>query len=166
MANSHISGPLVQGTDKRPAASTNVFTNKIVAGAGASIVGTLSTSSTIASSGAISGTTLTASTGFVFVGSKPIKFASGTYIGSGAATAAIVNTGLTTVYHVLMSRRGTRYDTSGGAATTNFKGLAFKPCIAGTASSFYPIVSRVGANNAATIGAGAGATFSWFALGV
>jgi len=89
-------------------------------------------------------------------------FAAGTYIGTGAATAAIVNTGFKRVHHVWMS-----LCPSARAAATTDGVYSGRPCIAaGTPGSFYPLVFRLpgGANAVNTLGVSAGATFKWLAL--
>jgi len=150
MSNSHFSGPLVQGTDKRPAGATNVFTQRVVCAAGASFAGA------VRSSGGFED--------ILFVNGNVKQVASGTYIGSGAATAAIVNTGLTTVHHVFLMRN---WQSRTAGATTR---AAYSPSPAlavGTPSSFYPLVGFIAPGGAAahTLGIGAGATFKWLAFG-
>lgn len=154
MAKSHFSGPIIQGTDQRPAASTNVFTNRIVCAAAASFSGAVSMSGA-----------LTSSSGFTFAGGNYKKFAAGTYIGSAGATAAITSTGLTTTHHVWMTLRGSAF----GSAATSDGRVACAPTLAnGTPSKFYPRAYRSGATNK-EIYLGLGgipATFSWIAVGV
>jgi len=91
-------------------------------------------------------------------------FTAGTYVGSGAATAAIVNSGLGQVHFVWMAKN---FGSRTAGATTDCA-VHPTPCLAvGTPGSFYPLVGFVdkgGAVNHA-LGSGAAATWSWLALG-
>jgi len=94
---------------------------------------------------------------------KKFGFDSGIYIGSGAATAAIISTGLAKVESVWMSKVLDAY-----AAATADAGYMPKPCkAAGTPGSFYPLIGYIdkGAAVNHTLGIGAAATFRWVALG-
>ena len=94
---------------------------------------------------------------------KKFGFAAGKYIGSGAATAAIISTGLTKIYKVWLGK-----DLEAYSAATADAGFMPKPCkAAGTPGSFYPLIGYIdkGAAVNHSLGVGAAATFSWVALG-
>jgi hypothetical protein len=104
------------------------------------------------------------SSGFSFSAGDSKQFACGTYIGSGAATAAIVSTGLTTVHGVWMQLA--RQSRTAGA-TTRVGNMPCPTLAVGTPGSFYPLVGFIApaAVAAHTLGIGAGATWKWFAVG-
>ncbi len=110
------------------------------------------------------GTTLTVGSGYSFAAGDFKLLACGTYIGSGAATAALVDTGLTTVHKVLMNLQGYGYS----GATHNSAGFPQPDTAAGTPGSFYPLVGYIAPGAAVnyTMGVGAAASFAWLALGV
>lgn len=122
--------------------------------------GGMSSAGTVTAGGAISGTTLTASSGIAFAQGNFKRFASGTYYGIGGATAPIISTGLTTIHRVFMQANRTAYT----AATT---GVTIpRPCRApGTLGSFYPIAFKIGGQGEGALNTVA-ATFQWMALGV
>lgn len=159
--NSNTTSSIVAHSFYAAGTSNLATANATVLGAGA-----ISASGALAAGGALrSGTTITAGTGYVFGSGHTKQFACGTYIGSGAATAAIISTGLTTIHHVFMNRIRSAY-----SSATALVGEHPAPCKAsGTPGSFYPIVGWI-ANGAAvnkTLGVGAptAATFNWLALG-
>jgi hypothetical protein len=154
MAQTHFSGPVVQGTDLRPNAATNVFSSRTVVSAAASVEGAL----------VVAGA-FNPAAGLTFADGTNNVLAAGTYFGSGAATAAIVTTNLTTVRHVWMNRLMTNNSAPNGAATTINSGIPAPALAAATTTSFYPYFLRTGASGAATLGLGAGATISWIAIG-
>lgn len=91
-------------------------------------------------------------------------FTAGTYIGLGGATARIINTRLSRVHAVWITKNQHGYV----AATTN--GLMYGAnavMAAGTPSSFYLVASAApsGASFLPTVGLAAAATFKWLALG-
>ncbi len=90
-------------------------------------------------------------------------FSAGTYIGSGAATAEILSTGLTKIHKVYMNLCKDGFT----AATHNSAGFCDPQKAAGTPGSFYPTVVYIAPGAAVnyTKGVGAGATFAWLALG-
>jgi len=104
-----------------------------------------------------------AGVGFGFEAGDAKLFAAGTYIGSGAATAAIVSTGLTTVHKVLMNL----YDSAYSGATHNSAGFCQPQHATGTPGSFYPTVVYIAPGAAVnyTLGVGAAATWAWLAIG-
>lgn len=126
--------------------------------------GTLKAPQIIGTTGISSAGTINAASGFNFAAGNYKKFAAGTYIGAGSATAAITSTGLTTVHHVFMSLRGAAY---GSGATQDGRIICAPVLAAGTTGSFYPRVYKSGATNKEVYpNAGVGATFSWMAVGV
>lgn len=146
MGISHISGPLVQGTDLRPASSTNIFTQRAVFVAGASVTGQF----------------YPGLTSFTFVSGAVRKMSAGTYIGFGGATAPITVVGAT-IRQVIMQRRLGSYPAAG---TLDARGGICRPCkAAGTPGSFYPRVFRTGATNKEVYaGNGSSATWQWIAV--
>jgi len=98
-------------------------------------------------------------------GWNAVGAATGTYIGSGAATAAIVSTGLVTIQKVWMQRNVSAYS----AATADIGSMP-RPCLAaGTTGSFYPTIGFIdkGAAVNHTLGVGpAAATWHWLAVGL
>ena len=110
------------------------------------------------------GTQIIAGSGFGFAAGDAKLFAAGTYIGSGAATAAITSTGLTTVHKVYMNLYGDAY----AGATHNSAGFPHPKAATGTPGSFYPTVVYIAPGAAVnyTLGVGAAATFAWLAIGV
>lgn len=146
MGNTTYSGPIT---------STGGFNTA----SGFSTGGTVNSAATISTTGIVQ-----ADSGFVFVAGDAKSFAQGTYVGSGAATAAIVSTGLTTIHSVWMQRN---WQSRNAGATTR---AAYSPSpakAAGTTGSFYPLVGFIAPGGAVnhTLGIGAAATFAWFCTG-
>lgn len=160
MGASHWSGPLVTNGGITSSSGTNVFGQRTVVRAAASIEGALSVAGAQTFTGAASFTAAPSfPAGVVLESGNTKAFAAGTYIGTGGATAALVTTGLTTVTMVFMSRNKSAYS---GATTGN---VISAPCIAAsTPSKFYPIMfSHTGAPGP-VLNTVAG-TFRWLALG-
>lgn len=159
MGVTRFKGPLIVGGPIL-AAGTTVFNQ--AGGSAATNLG--KRGSLIAVSGISTAGTINAAGGFGMVAGNYKRIAVGTYIGSGAATAAIVSTGLTTIHHVILQRNW-RSRTAG--ATTR-AGYMPSPALAvGTPGSFYPLVGFIAPAAVVnfTLGIGAGATFSWMAVG-
>lgn len=147
MGNSRVSGPFISGGEIYAAGTTQYKAKPGSAG------------TVRAKSG-----TITAYSGFRFANGNDKQFAAGTFVGSGAATQAIVASGLTTIHHVFFNRV---WQSRNAGATTR---AAYSPSPAkaqGTPGSFYPLIGFIapGAVAAHTLGIGAGATFSWFCIG-
>ena len=141
-------------------AATNLNTGEIKA-AGTITAGT----GLVAGTTIESGTTITAGSGFVFEAGNAIKFASGTYYGTGQASSAIVSSGLTTVTHVFPN-----VAVIGQAGTTILirNGVWHWVTAEATVGSFYLRAVRRG--SAGTIdewldGTGAACTVKWLAIG-
>jgi hypothetical protein len=142
------------------------WTNSIISGGAIYAAGTTAfkTAKAASATNMVTGQ-VRADQGFYFGKGNAKNFSAGTYIGTGAATAAITTTGLTTVHHVFMSLRGAAY----GSAATNVDGrIICAPVLAnGTTGSFYPLAYRsTGTNKNVTLGTGIAATFSWMAVGL
>lgn len=162
--NNRWSGSLITGGAFYAAGTTNYDTQLGSVATNLSIGQIKGAAGMVSGSNIQSTTTLQAGTGFVTANGDAKQYAVGTYIGSGAATAAIVATGLTTIHHVWLMRNW-RSRTAG--ATTR-AWIAPSPALAaGTPGSFYPLVGFIAPAAAVdhTLGIGAGATFSWIALG-
>lgn len=157
------------GTSSRVSGNATVLPNGVVYAA-ASVRAPVVRASTSFSSPSVTGstsvtggtgsfTTVTASTGYTFVGGAVKRFAAGTYIGTGGATAALVVTGLASIRQVFMQLNKQAYS----AATT---GMAYgRPCrAAGTPGSFYPIAFKLTGAPGPVLNTVAG-TFMWEAIG-
>lgn len=97
--------------------------------------------------------------GFYFQQGNAKRFASGTYIGVGGATAPIISTGLTTITHVQMHKTRSAYTTATSVAIC-------VPALAnGTPGSFYPIAFKAQAAGGIILNT-VSATFRWMAEGV
>lgn len=149
MAQSNVSGPFK---------STGGFIGG--ADGGISTAGTVNAAATISTSSIVDAS----SGGWVFSAGDYKQFAAGTYIGSGAATAAIVDTGLTTIHHVHLQRN---WQSRTAGATTRSSYSPSPAIAAGTPGSFYPLVGFIAPGAAVnhTLGIGAAATFSYVAVG-
>lgn len=162
--NNRWSGSLISGGAIYAAGTTN-YTTELASAATNLTIGQIKAAAGLVAGTSIQATTtVQAGTGFMTANSNAKQYAVGTYIGSGAATAAIVSTGLTTIHHVWLMRNW-RSRTAG--ATTR-AGISPTPALAaGTPGSFYPLVGFIApaAVAAHTLGIGAGATFSWIAFG-
>lgn len=165
MPNTRFSGGMVIEGGIYAAGTTN-FPGQTGSAATALPTGQIKAAGSIKGLGPIVSTTfMRAGTGFVFAGAGDVKqFAQGTYIGTGAATAAIIATGLTTVDKVWMNYLQVIYP---GGGTSKIGRTIFSPVQAnGTPGSFYPLVYRSTATNKnITLGTGFAATFNWFATG-
>lgn len=103
--------------------------------------------------------------GFAFEDGRAKTFAAGTYYGTGQASAAIIDSGLTTITHVFHG-----VDVPGNAGTTVLiaRGVWHWCSAEATVGSFYLRAVRRG--SAGTIdewlpGTGAASTVKWFAFG-
>lgn len=171
MANTRLRGPLfvggavyavgtqlfpqgVAGVGINAAATVGSKRGSFVAVNGFSTAGTIRAESTIFAGG-----------GFGMVQNNFKKIATGTYIGSGAATAAIVSTGLTTIHHVFLIRN---WQSRTAGATVRAAYMPSPAKAQGTPGSFYPLVGFIptGASANPQLGIGAAATFPWLAFGV
>jgi hypothetical protein len=157
MGNSRWSGSLISGGGILAAGTTYFNTQS---GSAATIIADGSIQGTTylkAGSYAKTTTYVQSGTGYVSGNGDVKQYAAGTYIGIGGATAPIKATGLTTIHHVFMNKRGVGYT----AATTG-QVICCPRIAAGTVGSFYPICYAV--THAIAINGVAG-TFSWMAIG-
>ena len=161
-SNTRVAGGLISGRSIYAAGTTNFYSTQ---GASATIVppsGQILSAGSVKSTGpTVSTTFVRAGTGFVFQGAGDVKqFAAGTCIGTGGATMAIVNTGLTTIHGVWVEKYTTAY---GNATTGNV--LCRPSLAAGTTSSFYPLAFKLTGTSAIWALNTVASTFKWFAVG-
>jgi hypothetical protein len=145
--------------------SNNRWSGSLISGGGIYAAGTTEYISQKGSAATVIPTgTIKAAVGFYFAPGNSKQFSAGTYIGSGAATAAIKATGLTTVHHVFMTKYGSGY---AAAATSRGRIIPSPVKAQGTVGSFYPTIFRTAATNKEIVfGTGSAGTYSWFAVGV